>query len=156
MLNSDLLLTHYDPMLRIVVAADASNHGVRAVIPDGSEKAIMHVSRTLTPAEKNCGQIDNEALALVFAVMKWHKLLYGHHFTLSTDHMPLLSIFGSKRCILVYSASQHQRWANILLGFDFEIRYCRATDFGKTDALSHLISNQQEPEEDTVIAAISI
>ncbi|BHF62582.1 hypothetical protein SprV_0200556400 [Sparganum proliferum] len=160
MLSSDLLLTHYDPTLPIVVAADASNHGVGAVIshtfPDGSEKAIMHASRTLTPAEKNYGQIEKEALALVFAVKKFHKLLYGRHFTLLTDHKPLLSIFGSKKGIPVYSASRLQRWATILLGYDFDIRYCRTTDFGQADALSRLISNQQEPEEDTVIAAISI
>nr|VZH96691.1 unnamed protein product [Spirometra erinaceieuropaei] len=160
MLSSDLLLTHYDPTLPIVVAADASNHGVGAVIshtfPDGSEKAIMHASRTLTPAEKNYGQIEKEALALVFAVKKFHKLLYGRHFTLLTDHKPLLSIFGSKKGIPVYSASRLQRWATILLGYDFDILYCRTTDFGQTDALSRLISNQQEPEEDTVIAAISI
>nr|VZI51040.1 unnamed protein product [Spirometra erinaceieuropaei] len=160
MLSSDLLLTHYDPTLPIVVAADASNHGVGAVIshtfPDGSEKAIMHASRTLTPAEKNYGQIEKEALALVFAVKKFHKLLYGRHFTLLTDHKPLLSIFGSKKGIPVYSASRLQRWATILLGYDFDIRYCRTTDFGQADALSRLISNQQEPEEDTVIVAISI
>nr|VZI15298.1 unnamed protein product [Spirometra erinaceieuropaei] len=131
MQSSDLLLTHYDPTLPIVVAADASNHG-------------------------NYGQIEKEALALVFAVKKFHKLLYGRHFTLLTDHKPLLSIFGSKKGIPVYSASRLQRWATILLGYDFDIRYCRTTDFGQADALSRLISNQQEPEEDTVIAVISI
>ncbi|BHF69110.1 hypothetical protein SprV_0301215200 [Sparganum proliferum] len=160
MLSSDLLLTHYNLTLPIVVAADASNHGVGAVIshtfPDGSEKAIMHAPRTLTPAEKNYGQIEKEALALVFAVKKFHKLLYGRHFTLLTDHKPLLSIFGSKKGIPVYSASRLQQSATILLDYDFDIRYCRTTDFGQADALSRLISNHQEPEEDTVIAAIAI
>ncbi|VDN09099.1 unnamed protein product [Dibothriocephalus latus] len=41
-------------------------------------------------------------------------------------------------------------------GYDFDIRYCRTTDFGQADALSHLICNHQEPEGDTVTAAISI
>nr|VZI00854.1 unnamed protein product [Spirometra erinaceieuropaei] len=133
MLSSDLLLTHYDPTLPIVVAADASNHGVGAVIshtfPDGSEKAITHASRTLTLTEKNYGQIEKEAIALVFAVKKFHKLLYSRHLTLLTDHKTLLSIFGSKKGIPVYSASRLQRWATIFLGYDFDIRYCRTTDF---------------------------
>ncbi|BHF71048.1 hypothetical protein SprV_0401410200 [Sparganum proliferum] len=125
MLSSNQLLTHYDPTLPIVVAADASNHGVGAVIsdtfPDGSEKAIMHASRTLTPAKKNYGQIEKEVLALVFVVKKFQKLLHGRHFTLLTDHKPLLSIFGLKKGIPVYSASRLRRWATILLGYDFDI-----------------------------------
>ncbi|BHF75482.1 hypothetical protein SprV_0501857800 [Sparganum proliferum] len=160
MLSSDLLFTHYDPTLPIVVAADASNHGVSAVIshtfPDVSGKAIMHASRTLTPAEKNYGQIDKQALALVFALKKFPKLLYGRHLTLLTDHKPFLSTFGLKKDIPVYSASRLQRWTTIPLDYDFDIRYCRTTDLGQADALSRLISNQQEPEGDTVLAAISI
>ncbi|KER34119.1 hypothetical protein T265_00007 [Opisthorchis viverrini] len=123
MLSSDMLLTHYDPKLPIIVAADASNCGVGAAIlhvfPDGSEKAIMHASKSLTPAEQRYGQIEKEALALVFAVRRFHKLLYGRRFTLLTDHKPLLSIFGSKEGVPAHSTNRLQRWALIVLGYAY-------------------------------------
>ena len=159
MLSSDLLLTHYNPQLPIVVAADASAYGVGAVLlhifPDGSEKAVMHASRTLTSAEKNYGQIEKEALALIFAVKRFHKLIYGRHFVLLTDHKPLLSVFGSKKGLPVHSANRLQRWGTILLGYDFEIQYRRTSDFGQADALSRLIFTHPRHDEDAVIAAAS-
>ena len=83
----------------------------------------MHASRTLASAETLYSQIEKEALALVFAVRRFHKLIYGRRFTLLTDHKPLLSIFGSKKGIPAHSANRLQRWAIVLLGYDFDIQY---------------------------------
>ncbi|XP_065095462.1 uncharacterized protein K02A2.6-like [Ochlerotatus camptorhynchus] len=63
--GSPLLLTHYNPNLKIVVSADASSIGLGARIahkfPDGTVKAICHASRSLTAAESNYSQIEKEA-----------------------------------------------------------------------------------------------
>nr|CDJ93989.1 RNA-directed DNA polymerase (reverse transcriptase) and Integrase domain containing protein [Haemonchus contortus] len=138
-LSSDLLLTYFDPNLPIIVAADASNYGIGATLshrfPDGSEKVVYHVSRCLTTAQKNYSQIEKEALALIFAVQKFHRSVHGRHFTLKTDHKPLVAIFRSKKGISVYSANRLQRWATMLLNYNFAIEYVNTKDFGQVDAL---------------------
>ncbi|PIO75137.1 reverse transcriptase [Teladorsagia circumcincta] len=159
-LNSDLLLTHYDPNLPIIVAADASNYGIGATLshrfPDGSEKVVYHASRCLTPAQKNYSQIEKEALALIFAVQKFHRFGHGRHFTLKTDHKPLVAIFGNKKGIPVYSANRLQRWAAMLLNYDFAIEYVNTKDFGQVDALSLLIASHSSTPEDFVIANVDV
>lgn len=155
-LISDLALTHFDPKLPIMVAADASQHGIGAVIshkfPDGNIKAIEHASKALTKAERNYSQIEKEALALVFAIKKFHRMIYGRKFTLLTDHKPLLAIFGSKTGIPIHSASRLQRWALILLGYDFNIEHVRSNQIGQADVLSRLIVESKNNNEDIVIA----
>ncbi|XP_058828543.1 uncharacterized protein K02A2.6-like [Topomyia yanbarensis] len=159
-LKSDLLLTHYNPALDIVVSADASSVGVGATLshkfPDGTLKVVQHASRALTAAEKNYSQSDREGLAIIFAVTKFHKMLFGRRFHLQTDHEPLLRIFGSKKGIPVYTSNRLQRWALTLLLYEFTIEYVPTTKFGNADILSRLINQHVRPEEDYVIASVSL
>ena len=126
-LASAPILSHYDPALPLKLAADASAYGVGAVIShtygDGSERPIAYASRTLSDAEKKYAQIDKEALALVFAVKKFHNYLYGRKFVLLTDHKPLVTLFGHNKTIPPLAAARLQRWAIILSAYAYEIEY---------------------------------
>lgn len=157
-LASDLALTHYDPSKKLIVAADASSYGMGAVLmhemTDGTQRPIIHASSSFTKAEKNYPQIQREALALKFAVTKFHRFIYGRKFELQTDHQPLLAIFGSKEGIPVYTASRLQRYALVLLAYDFTIKYINTKSFAYADFISRLIANHDKPEEDVVIASI--
>ncbi|XP_055522952.1 uncharacterized protein K02A2.6-like [Wyeomyia smithii] len=159
-LQSPLLLTHYNPKLKILVSADASMLGLGAriahIFPDGTVRAICHVSRSLTAAESKYSQIEKEGLALIFAVTKFHRILFGRHFILETDHKPLLTIFGSKKGIPIYTANRLQRWALTLLLYDFDIRHVSTDNFGHADILSRLINRHIQPQEEFVIATMEL
>ena len=73
-LLSDLALAHYNPKKELIVASDASDYGIGAVLlhkfEDGITKPIAHASRALLPAERNYSQIEKEGLAITYAVKK--------------------------------------------------------------------------------------
>ena len=78
------------------------------VYPDGSERPIAFASRTLSSSEKNYAHIEKEALTLVYGVRHFHQYLYGRHFTLVTDHRPLMTILSLKRGIPSLAAARLQ------------------------------------------------
>ena len=90
-LSASLVLTHYRNDLPLVLGIGGC---LFHILDNGQKKPVYFVSRSLLPAEKNCSQIDREALAIVFAVQRLHQLLYGPHFVLHTDYKPLLGILG--------------------------------------------------------------
>ena len=115
LITSDIVLTHYYPELPITLASDASSFGLGCVLshimPDGTERPIAFASRTLNSAEKQYSQIDKETLSIVWSVKKFELYLVGRHFTLITDHRPLLSIFSPRKGVNSTTAARLQRYA---------------------------------------------
>ena len=76
-LTTDRILVHYDPTKSVVLACDASPYGLGAVLShkfgNGEENPIAFASRSLASAEKQCYQLEKEALAIVFGVKHFHQ-----------------------------------------------------------------------------------
>ncbi|XP_056008456.1 uncharacterized protein K02A2.6-like [Ostrea edulis] len=155
MKTSEEVLTHYNPDQPVRLACDASPYDIGCVLShvmdDGSERPIAYASRSLSAAEKNYSQIDREALGIVWGVKRFNTYLYGKHFTLLTDHKPLVSIFHPEKAISTTSAARMQRYALFLSGYDYEIMYKNTKTHGNADSLSRLPLSECETSEDTSV-----
>ena len=105
---------------------------------DGVELPVVFASRTLNKAEQNYSQTEKEALALVFALKKFHHYLWGMKFSLITDHKPLLCLFSPKKSIPEMASGRIQCWALMLQAYSFELYHRSGKSLGTADTLSRL------------------
>ncbi|CEG75734.1 hypothetical protein RMATCC62417_10727 [Rhizopus microsporus] len=106
-LRSNVVLSHPDTTQPFYVAIDASNYGVGAVLFQKFDGNLSNSSttttirytgfmaRSLSKSERNCSATRRELLAIVFALEKLHKFLYGNHFTLYSNYIALTYLFTS-------------------------------------------------------------
>ncbi|XP_029141787.1 uncharacterized protein K02A2.6-like, partial [Protobothrops mucrosquamatus] len=139
LLTSNAVLAHFNEQLPVCIACDASPYGVGAVLShlkaDGTQVPVAYYSRTLSSAERNYAQIDREALAIVAGIKKFHYFLYGRHFTVYTDHKPLLGLFTTNKQTPHIISPRMLRWSIFLSAYDYTLVHKPGKEMGHADGL---------------------
>ncbi|CAC5395689.1 unnamed protein product [Mytilus coruscus] len=123
-------MAYFDPRKATVLIVDASPVGVGALLTQDG-KVNAYASRALSDVEKRYSQTEREGLAIVWAIEHFHLYLYGHKFTLVTDHQPLEYIFNNPKS---KPPARIQRWRLRLQTYDFDVKY----KSGKSNAADYM------------------
>ena len=85
--------------LPLTLTCDAPTYGIAAVLacqgPDGCERPIGYVSRTLNKVERNYMKLETEDLSCIIGIKHFYSYLSGHPFELITDHKPMLGFIAN-------------------------------------------------------------
>lgn len=122
LITSNALLGYYSIDDNTQLYADASPVGLGAVLVQHDKQGpriISYASKSLSDVEKRYCQTEKEALAIVWAVERFHYYLFGREFEIVTDHKPLEVIFGtrSKPCARI------ERWVLRLQSYRYKVVY---------------------------------
>ena len=138
------IVAYPDPDKPFILYTDASMVGLGAVLAqkqDGKERVICYASRTLHGGEKRYAATKREALAVVWAVKKFHHYLWGTKFTIITDHQALAWMNECTKADAMYA-----RWGSLLENYDFTIHHRAGIRIGHADGLSRLPVPPHEEE----------
>lgn len=136
-LCSDLVVATYDLHKEVTLSCDASDKAISGILSQEG-RPVMYLSRTLTGAEQNYSIIEKEALALIWAIKRAEKFIFGRYFSIQTDHRALQYLFSNNTELPKHASNHLQRWAIFLSGFDYDIKYVEGRSIPHVDALNRI------------------
>ena len=157
----DVTLQFFNQDLPLYIEVDASKKGIGAVMlqPDKNTKntsnlpiannlrPVAYASKTLTSCEGNYSNIERELLGVLFSVLHFKHLTYGHKVHIITDHKPLVSLF---RKSLTSASPRLSRMLLRILDYQLDVMYQPGTKMHLSDALSRLISHNDNSKAKSI------
>lgn len=95
------------------------------------EMPIAFCSQKLTATQQAWSTIEREAYAVIFALKKWHYLIFGAPVVVFCDHNPLTYIVSNAT-----SSAKLTRWSLALQEYNISFRYAKGRNNIVADCLS--------------------
>jgi len=89
--------------------------------------------KSFTKGESNKCTTEQELAAIHWGILHFRPHIYGNHFTIKTDHRPLIYIFS-----MINPSSKLTRMRLELEEYDFTVEYLKGKDNYVADALSRI------------------
>lgn len=134
LLISAPILRQADGSKPFTLRTDSSGYCLGAVLMQGEgpeERPVEYASRLLNSAERNYNTTEREALAVVWAVMKFRGYIEGSEVIVKSDHQPLRWLMNVKS-----PSGRLARWALTLQEYLPRIEYIP----GKSNAIADTLS----------------
>ena len=156
LLVSPQVLVPYDPNRPTIIAADASNTGIGAVLmqvqDDGKRRPVCYASRSLKDHELRYAVIEKEALAATWACEKFEEYVLGLQFTIETDHKPLVPLLTNKE--LAKLPPRIQRFRLKMMRYAPKVIHVPGKQQIIADALSRAPSSEPNDADIALIAEV--
>lgn len=139
-LSNATLLCHPSPDAELYLYVDASNTAVGAVLQQSynlksSEEPLAFFSKKLSTPQSKYSAYDRELLAIYQSIKHFRFMLEGRHFTIVTDHKPLIFLFQKK----IDACTPRQfRYLDYISQFSTTIRHISGSDNVVADSLSRV------------------
>lgn len=136
------VLAYPDYSLPFIITTDASKYACGAVLSqeiDGLDRPIAFASKPFSKRETNKITMEQELLAIHWAIKYFRPYVYDTHFTVKTDHSSLVYLFSLKD-----PSSKLTRIRLDLEECNFDIMHVKGKTNVVADALSRIKVNISE------------